>query len=175
MTRLKTELDYQARKRKIGRPSSGIWTLPADILPGRSIRQKEADIESFKLAENAVMVRLIEKLPEAIRGEYRLAWREFFEVSTEEARLVRGADKLEMIMQASEYQQEMGDPGKLMRFRHVSVEGDLEKRRVVLTIGFRDLGGGGVGLVYRLGARMDRLVIVNGRNDEIFCVGHDKR
>jgi putative hydrolases of HD superfamily len=93
-------------------------------------RQKETDIEGFKLAEDTAMVKLLEKLPEAIRGEYRAAWREFSEASTEEARLVRGADKLEMIMQASEYQQEMGDPGKLMRFRHVSVEGDLEKELV---------------------------------------------
>ncbi len=93
-------------------------------------RQKETDIEGFKLAEDTAMVKLLEKLPEAIRGEYRAAWREFSEASTEEARLVRDADKLEMIMQASEYQQEMGDPGKLMRFRHVSVVGDLEKELV---------------------------------------------
>jgi hypothetical protein len=42
-------------------------------------------------------------------------------------------------------------------------------------VGFRDLGGGGIGLVYGLGAGMDGLIIVNGGNDEIFCVGHDKR
>jgi hypothetical protein len=52
------------------------------------------------------------------------------------------------------------------------VEGDLEKHCVVLTVGFCDLGGGGVGLVYGLGTGMDGLVIVNGRNDEIFCVGY---
>jgi putative hydrolase of HD superfamily len=92
--------------------------------------QKEADIEGFKHAEDAAMVRLLDKLPEAIRGAYRAAWREFSDASTEEARLVRDADKLEMVMQASEYQQEMGDPGKLMRFRHASVKGDLEKEVV---------------------------------------------
>jgi hypothetical protein len=55
------------------------------------------------------------------------------------------------------------------------VEGDLEKRRVILTVGLHDLGGGGVGLVYGLGAGVDRLVVVNGGNDEIFRVSHDKR
>lgn len=89
--------------------------------------QKEADPERFRRAEDAAMVKLLGKLPEAIRGAYRAAWVEFSEASTEEARLVRDADKLEMLMQASEYQREMGDPGKLMRFRHVSVGGDLKE------------------------------------------------
>jgi len=55
------------------------------------------------------------------------------------------------------------------------VKGDLEKRRVILTVGFRDLGGGGVGLVYGLGAGVDGLVVVNGGNDVIFRVSHDER
>jgi putative hydrolase of HD superfamily len=89
--------------------------------------QKEVDTEGFKHAEDTAMVRLLEKLPEAIRGAYRAAWREFSDASTEEARLVRDADKLEMVMQASEYQQEIGDCGKLMRFWHAEIKGDEAK------------------------------------------------
>ncbi len=86
--------------------------------------QKEADPEGFRRAEDAAMDKLLEKLPEAIRGTYRAAWREYSEASTDEARLVRDADKLEMVMQASEYQGEGGDRRKLMRFWHASINGE---------------------------------------------------
>ncbi|MCX6648178.1 MAG: HD domain-containing protein [Candidatus Bathyarchaeota archaeon] len=88
--------------------------------------QKGAD-PGAKRAEDEAMVRLLNKLPEAIRGAYRSAWREFSEASTEEARLVRDADKLEMVIQASEYQQDGGDRGKLMRFWHAEINGEEAK------------------------------------------------
>lgn len=86
--------------------------------------QKGVDPEAIKRAEDQAMGRLLDKLPEAIRGAYRAAWREFSEASTEEACLVRDADKLEMLMQASEYQREGCDRGKLMRFWHAEINGD---------------------------------------------------
>ena len=91
-----------------------------DLTPG----QKEADLRGFTRAEGVAMTKLLEKLPETIRETYIAAWREFSEASTEEARLVRDADKLEMVIQASEYQGEGGDGGKLMRFWHAEIKGE---------------------------------------------------
>jgi putative hydrolases of HD superfamily len=81
--------------------------------------QKEADPAGFKRAEEAAMQRILEKLPPAYIG----AWREFSEGSSEEARLVKDADKLEMVIQAAEYQGSGGDGAKLMRFWHAEING----------------------------------------------------
>jgi putative hydrolase of HD superfamily len=78
--------------------------------------QKYTDPEGFKHAENVAIERLLEKLPGNIRGAYRAAWQEFSGTLTDEARLVRDADKLEMVIQASEYQKEDGDKSRFMRF-----------------------------------------------------------
>jgi putative hydrolases of HD superfamily len=89
--------------------------------------QKEADPDVLKRDEAEAMVKLLDKLPAPIRGTYISAWREFSQASTEEACLVRDADKLEMVMQASEYQHDGGDRGKLMRFWHAEINGDDAK------------------------------------------------
>ena len=89
--------------------------------------QKDAALEVNKRSENQAMMRLFEKLPESIRGTYLSAWREFSEASTEVARLVMDADKLEMVMQASEYQREGGDRDKLMHFWHAEINSDEVK------------------------------------------------
>jgi len=89
--------------------------------------QKGKNPEASEEAENAAMARLLEKLPDAIRGDYAAAWREFCEYSTTEARLVRDADKLEMVMQASEYEGSGSDRMRLMRFWHAEIRGDDEK------------------------------------------------
>ncbi len=82
--------------------------------------QKEADPAGFKRAEEAAMSRMLAKLPH----EYLTAWREFSEGSTAEARLVRDADKLEMVMQAAEYRESGCDKAGLMRFWHAEIVGD---------------------------------------------------
>jgi putative hydrolase of HD superfamily len=89
--------------------------------------QKGTDPEASKRVEDEAMGRLLDKLPEAIRGAYRDAWREFSEASTEEARLVRDADKLEMVIQASEYQKGAMGGEKLMRFWHAKINGEEAK------------------------------------------------
>jgi len=86
--------------------------------------QKYTDPEGFKHAEDAAMERLLEKLPVDIRGVFQSAWREFSGTLTDEARLVRDADKLEMVIQASEYQKEAGDKSMFMRFWHAEIKGD---------------------------------------------------
>jgi putative hydrolases of HD superfamily len=85
--------------------------------------QKDADPVGFKHAEEAAMRRILAKLP----PEYIGAWREFSDGSSEEARLVRDADKLEMVMQAAEYQGSGGDRMKLMRFWHAEIKGAESK------------------------------------------------
>ncbi len=86
--------------------------------------QKEASPEAAKQAEEEAMEQLIAKLPKSIRGDYGAAWREFYESATPESRLVRDADKLEMIIQASEYEGSIEDRKKLMRFWHAEISGE---------------------------------------------------
>jgi len=86
--------------------------------------QKSTDPWGFKHAEDAAMERLLEKLPRGIQGTFRSAWREFSGTLTDEARLVRDADKLEMVIQASEYQKEGGDENRFMRFWQEEIKGD---------------------------------------------------
>jgi putative hydrolase of HD superfamily len=89
--------------------------------------QKSVSPDAVRQAEEEAIERLITMLPEQIRGLYASTWREFTESITEEARLVRDADKLEMVMQASEYEKEGGDRFKLMRFWHAEINGDDAK------------------------------------------------
>lgn len=86
--------------------------------------QKHTDPWGFKHAEDAAMERLIEKLPRDIQGTFRSAWREFSGTLTDEARLVMDADKLEMVIQASEYQKEGVDENRFMRFWQAEIKGD---------------------------------------------------
>lgn len=87
-------------------------------------KQKEADPEGAKRAEETAMEKLLTKLPVDIRRLYTDAWREFSEASSEEALLVRDADKLDMVIQASEYEKAGGDRGRLMRFWHAEIVGE---------------------------------------------------
>lgn len=89
--------------------------------------QKETDEAGFKRREDEAMDRVLSKLPTDIRATYSSAWREFSEGKTPEARLVKDCDKLEMVMQASEYEGAGSDRGKLMRFWHAEINGDEAK------------------------------------------------
>lgn len=99
-------------------------TETGDLTP----TQKEADPKAARRAEDAVMMRLLDKLPETIKNSYLSVWCEFTEAKTEEACLVRDSDKLEMVIQASEYQKAGGDRTKLMRFWHAEIVGDDVRR-----------------------------------------------
>jgi putative hydrolases of HD superfamily len=86
--------------------------------------------------ETKAMERLLSDLPPDVRSLYHDAWSEFVEGKTEEARLVRQLDKLEMAIQAWEYVQESSDPALAREFwatarEHVSDEGLLELLRQV--------------------------------------------
>ena len=56
------------------------------------------------------MEELLGGLTPKARSLYRETWREFLAGKTEEARLVRQLDKLEMAIQAWEYVKESSDP-----------------------------------------------------------------
>lgn len=86
--------------------------------------QKGLDSVAARRAEDEAMARLIDRLPEANRDTYNSAWREFTEGSTPEARLVRDVDKLEMVIQASEYEDAGCDKDRLMRFWHAEINGN---------------------------------------------------
>jgi putative hydrolase of HD superfamily len=86
--------------------------------------QKGLDDVGFRQRENEVMSKLLSKLPADIRPVYSSAWTEFSGGKSPEARLVRDCDKLEMIIQASEYQEAGNDRTKLMQFWHAEINGD---------------------------------------------------
>ncbi len=89
--------------------------------------QKGSDEAGFRQREDEAMSRVLSKLPADIQASYCSAWWEFSEEKTPEARLVRDCDKLEMVIQALEYQKAGGDRSKLMRFWHAEINGDEAK------------------------------------------------
>ncbi len=75
------------------------------------------------LEEDEAMNRLLSPLPEPLSVRYSSLWREFRCVVSPEAEMVAQADKLEMFMQALEYQREGFDPSRLNRFLRIEVRG----------------------------------------------------
>lgn len=66
--------------------------------------------------EAEAIKRVFSTLPNSLREKYSLLTTEFQEQETEEARLVRQIDQLEMIIQALEYEEEGYDREKLQAF-----------------------------------------------------------
>jgi 5'-deoxynucleotidase len=66
--------------------------------------------------ETKAMRELLKGVSPGVRSLYRDAWREFLSGTTEEARLVRQLDKLEMAIQAWEYAKESGAPAPAREF-----------------------------------------------------------
>lgn len=67
-------------------------------------------------SETKAMKELLSELPEDIRASYGAAWQEYVEGKSEESRLVRQLDKLEMAIQAWEYANGLGDPSLAKEF-----------------------------------------------------------
>ncbi len=87
--------------------------------------QKE-EKPAWKLNEKNAVKHLMGFLPPDLAMRYESIIDEYNEDSSEEARLVHSADKLEMLLQAVEYDSVVGDKARLMRFRHVTFEGGVE-------------------------------------------------
>jgi len=88
--------------------------------------QKEGKTD-WQMEERDAFRRLIVAVPDRLAEPYLDAVEEYLAGASPEARLVHAADKLEMLLQAREYEVAGYDSDRLMRFRHVSVEGELEK------------------------------------------------
>lgn len=68
-----------------------------DLLPGTPGKKE---------AEEKAMRDLLSSLPKGLKEEYRRLWEEYASGKGKEARIVKEADKLEMLLQALEYERE---------------------------------------------------------------------
>ena len=76
---------------------------------------------AYLTEEEEAMDRLLSKLPRDVAARYKALWDEFRRGSSPEARVVAQADKVEMLLQASEYEGGGVDPSRLERFWHSKV------------------------------------------------------
>jgi putative hydrolase of HD superfamily len=90
-----------------------------DITP----KQKQ---ENHTALEDHAMKLMLSGLPDSIRSLYWKTWLEYQENKTPEAILVHDADKIEMVLQASEYQKAYPETD-LHRFYHAMVSPNMKK------------------------------------------------
>jgi putative hydrolase of HD superfamily len=76
-----------------------------ESIVGDMTRESPNFSDKRKLEEEA-MVEILGGLPNKLAGEYMDLWREYLEGITPEARVVKNADKLEMLLQAKEYEEQ---------------------------------------------------------------------
>jgi putative hydrolase of HD superfamily len=76
--------------------------------------------------EDQAMKKMFNVLPESLRGQYWETWREYHAMKTPESILVHDADKIDMILQASEYKQ-TNPNAKLDHFYHAMVTPSMKK------------------------------------------------
>lgn len=85
--------------------------IVGDIAPSDNISKAEKHRQ-----EEEAMRHLTGLLPEGLRQEVYGLWEEYETQSSPEARLVKEFDILEMILQAHEYEELEGAPGRLQEF-----------------------------------------------------------
>uniref|UniRef100_A0A3Q2T400 5'-deoxynucleotidase HDDC2 n=1 Tax=Fundulus heteroclitus TaxID=8078 RepID=A0A3Q2T400_FUNHE len=85
--------------------------IVGDIAPSDNISKAEKHRR-----EEEAMRHLTNLLPEGLKQEIYVLWEEYESQSSPEARLVKQFDLLEMIMQAHEYEELEGTPGRLQEF-----------------------------------------------------------
>jgi len=83
--------------------------ITGDLTPA----EKTAEL---KEKEHAAISKILSYLPEELRRKYEIIWKEFEEGKSKEAKIVKDLDKLEMILQALEYQKEGYNKEKLKEF-----------------------------------------------------------
>ncbi|XP_066533552.1 HD domain-containing protein 2 isoform X2 [Hoplias malabaricus] len=91
--------------------------IVGDIAPADNVSKEEKHRR-----EKEAMVRITGLLKEDLRKELYQLWEEYETQSSPEARLVKEMDLLEMILQAHEYEELEGTPGRLEEF-FTSTEG----------------------------------------------------
>jgi putative hydrolase of HD superfamily len=93
--------------------------MTGDLTPGEKRRRGL----TYQAEEEKAVDRLLSRLPGNVAASYRTLLYELREASSPEAELVARADKVEMLLQASEYEGKGVDPSRLERFWH-SMVGD---------------------------------------------------
>ena len=77
--------------------------------------------EAHRRAEDAAMQSIVRLLPGKLAASFTELWREYEGLDSPEAMLVHDVDRLEMLFQASEYEDSGGEPARLERFWRVEV------------------------------------------------------
>jgi 5'-deoxynucleotidase YfbR-like HD superfamily hydrolase len=88
--------------------------VTGDLTPG----MKSQKGIGYQIEEREAIEKLFFTLPRELALEYKLLWEELRIGSSPEAKIVMQADKLEMKIQALEYEQRGGDASRLDRFWH---------------------------------------------------------
>lgn len=76
----------------------------------------EKEESKKKQLEDKAMIQILSLLPDDIKKNYSEIWKDFQDEKSKEAELVREMDKLEMVFQALEYEEEGYDKEKLSEF-----------------------------------------------------------
>lgn len=87
-----------------------------DLMPGEVSKPQKA------AAENRAMTEILSLLPEPLRARYAAIWNEYAEAKTELARFVHRIDKLEMGLQAREYEKQGYDRLALEEFHRSALD-----------------------------------------------------
>ena len=78
--------------------------------------KKKIGIKKFRAQEKNAAREILSQLPSELMEEYVAVWEEFEDRKTREAILANDIDKIEMMMQALEYEKEGYDPEKFEEF-----------------------------------------------------------
>ena len=97
-----------------------------DLTPG----QKRERGPSLMTEEEGAVANLLSLLPGDLAERYMELWEELREGASPEAEVVAHADKLEMVLQAVEYEEGDGSPELLQRFWHTEVGEGLPRELV---------------------------------------------
>jgi len=81
-----------------------------------SFAKKKLGVEKLRQKEEESMEKIFAFLPENLKEKYISVWKEFQEQKTEEAKLVKQLEKVEMVIQALEYEEEGYDKKRLEKF-----------------------------------------------------------
>ncbi|KAI5090780.1 HD domain-containing protein 2 [Silurus meridionalis] len=102
--------------------------IVGDIAPADNISKAEKHRR-----EKEAMVHITGLLDEDLRKEMYRLWEEYETQSSPEARVVKELDQLEMILQAHEYEELEGNPGRLQEFFN-STEGRFHHPEVLALV-----------------------------------------
>jgi len=78
--------------------------------------QKRSRGPAHALEEDDAMTRILSALPASLAERYRSLWDEYREAASPEAETVVQADRVEMMLQALEYEESGAEPSMLNRF-----------------------------------------------------------